>query len=294
MLLYGTAAPRRFSSAAPRIRLAAWLIGLTMAGCGLALPAAAASQAPPALLGWLRAETAIAKAADESDNSSTSGLPALNGNLTRSFRSLRTSGPNWLDRVDVGVHLQEDLSAAYWVGGVQPLLATQGNDGMVEARTWLAYDALGNRSGSLGLGYRSELEDERFLATVYTRAEENRANKLWRYVFGGNVGWAALQLNAHLMNKVAQERAGKRRFEASVDSYRIEVRSDVPALSWARVGASRFWDAAPTPAGEDTVGYSLRLWMQPFRPVVLETGADDTNHRERDWFACLRLQLKFD
>jgi hypothetical protein len=113
-------------------------------------------------------------------------------------------------------------------------------------------------------------------------------------VFGGNIGWSALQLDAHLINKVAQERRGRRRFEDSVDSYRLELRSDVPALPWARVGASRFWDAAPTAAGKDTEGYSLRLWMQPFRPVVLETGSDDTNHRERGWFACLRLQLKFD
>ena len=293
MLLYGTAAPRRFLLAVLRIRLAAWLVGLTSVGCGLALPAAAASQAPPALLDWLRAETAITKAADESDNSSTSALPTLNGNLTRSFNTLRRAGPHWLDRVDVGVHLQHDLSAAYRVGTVQPLLATQG-DGMVEGRTWLASDALGNRSGAFGLAYRSELQDERFVAAVFTRAEENRGNDLWRYVFGGDVSWSALQLNAHLINKVAQARAAGPRFEAPVDSYRVEIRSDVPALPWARVGASRFWDAAPRPSGRDTFGYSLRLWMQPFRPVVLETGADDTNHRERDWFACVRLQLKFD
>jgi hypothetical protein len=294
MLRYGTVAPRPLLSAALRMRLAAWLIGLTAIGCGFASPAGAAPEAPPALMDWLRGETATTKAADERDSSSTSGLPALNGNLNRSFSSLRTSGPSWLDRVDVGVHLQQDLSAAYRVGTVQPLLATPGNEGMVETRTWLAYDALGNRSGALGFGYRSELQDERFQAAVYTRAEENRANDLWRYVFGGNIGWSALQLNAHLINKVAQARPRGRRFEDSVDSYRIELRSDVPTLPWARVGASRFWDAAPTSAGTDTNGYSLRLWMQPFRPVVLETGADDTNHRERDWFACLRLQLRFD
>jgi hypothetical protein len=293
MLLYGTVAPRRFLSATLWIRLAAWLVGLMSVGCGLALPAVAASQAPPALLDWLRAETAITKAADGSDNSSTSGLPTLNGNLTRSFNTLRRAGPHWLDRVDVGVHLQQDLSAAYRVGTVQPLVATQ-NDGMVEARSWVASDAVGNRSGALALGYRSELQDERFVAAVFTRAEENRGNALWRYVFGGDISWSALQLNAHLINKVAQPRPAGRRFEAPVDSYRVEVRSDVPALPWARVSASRFWDAAPRPAGRDTVGYSLRLWMQPFRPVVLETGADDTNHRERDWFACVRLQLKFD
>jgi hypothetical protein len=293
MLRYGTAAPRRFLSAALRIRLVGWLIGLIIAGCGLALPAAAASQAPPALLDWLRAETATTKAADANESSRTSALPTLNGNLTRSFRSLQMTGPHWLDSVDVGVHLQEDLSAAYRVGTVQPLVATPG-DGRVEARTWVASDAIGNRSGALGLAYRSEVQDERFVAAVFTRAEENRGNDLWRYVFGGDVSWSAVQLNAHLINKVAQDRPGGRRFEAPVDSYRVEIRSDVPALPWARVGASKFWDAAPRPAGRDTEGYSLRLWMQPFRPVVLETGADDTNHRERDWFACVRLQLKFD
>lgn len=291
MLRYGTAAPRRFLSAALLVRLAAWLIGLTAAGFGFSPPTEAASEAPPALLDWLRAGTARAKAADESDR--TSGVPALNGNLSRSFRSLRTSGPEWLDRVDVGVDLQQDLSAAYRVGAMQPLLKSQRGDATVEGRTWLAYDAIGNRSGSVGIGYRSEVQDERFAADVYTRAEENRLGRLWRYVFGGSVGWAALQLHAHLINKVAEETpAGKRRFQEPVDSYRIEVRSEVPALPWARVGAARFWDGAPTVAGNDTEGYSLRLWMQPFQPVVLETGADDNNWREPDWFACLRLQMK--
>lgn len=224
---------------------------------------------------------------------STGGVHALNRTIGTGLSGLMALGPDWLNQINVGVRFREDLEAAYQLAAVQPLPLDLAG-GAFEARGRFVYDPAGLTSGQIGLGYNGHGQDEPFALLVYTRVEENWVQDQQRYIFGSEVTWDDLRLQASLYNRVADHPGtGPALREAPIDGYQLDLNAPIPSLTWARLRASTFWHAALTEAGEPQIGSSIGLQLMPARPLVLETGTDDTNHTERQWFARLRLRLKF-
>lgn len=248
----------------------------------------------PALWNWVTNTTANAlKVAESHRDLTAAGLFALNRGFNSSLDGLREVGPRWLRRIDVDMTFRNDLSTSYRLTAAQPLFHAPSDDTMLEARGHLTYDAAGQTRGQLALSYDGRLREQPFEIDVFAGLQDNWASDDRSYTFGGNIGWSALDLRAQLANKVpGPSPSGEQAFEEPIDSYRIELDTELPSLSWARIRARTFWNAAPTSAARDLEGHSLGLWLRPIQPLTLETGTDDTNQKERDWFARLRVRVK--
>jgi hypothetical protein len=291
-----TVTPRRKRSVALHEVCAAWLIGLV--AMSYALPAYTAGPAPPnSSASWTRFAGAAAsalKAPGPQSDLVAGGLLVLERGINGSLDGLREFGPKRLRRSDLDITLRDDLSAAYRFRTTQPLFRSAFGPTTLEANGDIFFDPDGRSRGQLGMRYAGRLQNEPLDVSVFTGLEVDPTRHQRRHTLGGDIGWDALELHGHL----ARERRdrpprGPRLRAQEFEAYQLELGGSVPAMPWARVRARTFWEAAPTKAGKDREGYRVGLALDPVPPLMLETGTDDSNLKDSDWFARLSLKLHF-
>jgi hypothetical protein len=274
---------------------AAWLAGLVATSC--ALPAEGAGAPPGSSASWARfagvAASALKASGPQSDLAS-GGLSVLGGGLNSGLDGLREIGPRRLRRSDLEITFRDGLSPAYRLTTVQPLLRSAFGS-TLEASGDVVFDPAGRSRGEVGLRYAGRLRNEPLDVAVFTGLEVDPARRRRRYTLGSDLGWAALELHGRLARESRDRPGAGQGFRAQeIEAYQLELDTTVPRMPWASVRARTFWQEAPTRAGRDREGYEVGLALDPVPPLMLETGTDDSNLKDSDWFARLSLRLRFD
>ena len=284
---------RRRTSVALHDACTAWLIALVAVSC--ALPALATR--PASATSWTRFAEAAARALKATEPQSdlvAGGLLALERGINSSLDGLRALGPERLRRSDLDVTFRDDLSAAYRIRTIQPLLWSPFGPTILEASGDLVFDPAGRSRGQFGLRYTGRLQNEPLDVSVFTGLEVDPARHQRRHTLGGDIGWTALELHGRVARETRERRAlGSRLRAQEFETYQLELDTRVPAMPWASVRAKTFWEAAPTKARKGQEGYQVGLALDPVPPLMLETGTDDSNLKGSDWFARLSLKLRF-
>jgi hypothetical protein len=291
-----TVTPRRKTSVVLHEACAVWLIGLV--AMSYALPVHAAGPAPPnssaSWTGFAGAAASALKTAGPQSDLVAGGLLVLEQGINISLDGLREFGPKRLRRSDLDITLRDDLSAAYRLRTTQPLLRSAFGPTTLEASGDIFFDPAGRSRAQLGVHYADRLQNEPLDVSVFTGLEVDPARHQRRHTLGGDIGWDALKLHGHLARETRDRPPRAPRLRAhEVEAYQLELDGRVPAMPWARVRARTFWEAAPTKAGKDREGYRVGLALDPVPPLMLETGTDDSNLEDSDWFARLSVKLRF-
>lgn len=272
-------------------------VGAVTALAGLIILGAApagAGYAPldsPEVRNWLQNTAAHAlKAADPDDDLHVGGIAALNRSLRSGLNALDRLAPPWLQRVDVGLRFDHDLHAAYHLATVQPVVHLDGGRHVVDLQARLDYDHAGATSSRLGIGYRRVGTEDALDASLRGGMEQKTEHE--RYVVEAQLDWSPLSLSGRIFNDVPLPKATAETAprDPLLDGYDLEAGFRLPFVSRLRAQARLFWRENN---GNAVTGDRLSLEFRPVPSLRIETGTGASSGQVRDWFARLRVKLKF-
>jgi hypothetical protein len=169
-------------------------------------------------------------------------------------------------------------------------MASAHHDASIDLHGRVVHDASGQTGADVGLRYQGRWYDQDLTFGVQGGIEDRRLEELRRYSFGAELRLSLLEARGTLYNDVPARPATREIGERKLDGYDLEVGAQLPFVSWARLHASRFWQAA---VDDDTVTTCNRvaLRLTPLAPLEIETGAQ-SEAEDRAWFTQLRWRME--
>ncbi|MFN3657694.1 MAG: inverse autotransporter beta domain-containing protein [Pseudolabrys sp.] len=231
-------------------------------------------------------------AVDSTANAFAWGKSAVNSYL---LPGIGENLPEWAKRIEFEWDVQKDLKPTYQILTVQPLYqdADKQNTFFVQA-SQLRYSMIDKYrdTTNVGLGYRRLLMGNQVLAGVNAFFDYEWTYGHQRASVGGELKWAMLDFNTNIYRRITDYKtidASTNTTERVMNGYDLELRSQVPYLPWAQVGARYYrWQSD---LAEDTKGWQYSASADITQNLSIEAGWKKDNFNNAEAFAKFVVRL---
>lgn len=202
--------------------------------------------------------------------------------------------PDWAKRIEFDWRFGQDQKPEYSILTVQPLWRSEENVNtlftQLSHNRYQMFDEYRNTS-NIGLGYRRLLDDNQAMVGINTFYDHEWTRRHRRMSIGAEVKMHMLDFHANRYLGLSNEVDAKGDFrEKALDGWDAELRSQLPYLPWASIGAQYFrWEKHK--AAEDMDGWTFSGKFDLTQNLLAEIGHTDDNYSSGRWFVRLTFRL---
>jgi hypothetical protein len=205
---------------------------------------------------------------------------------------LGADAPDWAKRIELEWGFDAINKPTYSILTVQPLYQDKDKTNTIFMQgSQLRYSLFGDYrdTTNIGIGYRRLFLDDKLLAGINAFYDHEWTFGHRRASIGGEIKLASLDINAnHYMGLSGEKSVSSDLSEEVLDGSDVEIRSQVPFMPWANIGAKRYiWKSINNE--DDISGWTFSAEADVVQNISIEVGTNDDNFQDTEGFLKLRF-----
>ncbi len=230
-------------------------------------------------------------------NNPLAASQVLNSGIDFLLPSLDDYGTDWLKRIELELHLRDNLKPEYSILTVQPLFESEGMiDTVFTQLAHRRYRMLKKDRdvSNIGLGYRRLFLGATLLAGANIFYDNEWTNYHKRGSLGAEVRWFGVDLYANIYRHLSGKReVDTAKFERVLDGYDVEWTLQAPYLPWLRARGKRFeWSTQDV--AKNVKGWTAGFEADLHQNLQVEYKAIEANNQSNVEHAVfIRLRYRF-